>query len=75
MQNGVTKANYYYRIRRVREACLATSQPETDFVELPTPKITSSLKLEATETTTVAILHDPNGISIEINSNTSAEMI
>ena len=26
--NGITKANYYYRLRRVREACLETIQGE-----------------------------------------------
>ena len=27
--NGITKANYYYRLRRVREACLEHIQRET----------------------------------------------
>ena len=27
--NGITKANYYYRLRRVREACLEQIQKET----------------------------------------------
>ncbi len=27
--NGITKANYYYRLRRVREACLEHIQKET----------------------------------------------
>ena len=26
--HGITKANYYYRLRRVREACLETMQGE-----------------------------------------------
>ncbi len=26
--HGITKANYYYRLRRVREACLETIQEE-----------------------------------------------
>ena len=35
-QNGITKANYYYRLRRVREAYIETTQSsETIFVELP----------------------------------------
>lgn len=35
-QNGITKANYYYRLRRVREAYIETTQSsETTFVELP----------------------------------------
>lgn len=74
-KNDITKANYYYRLRRVREACLTTAQSETDFVELPIPKATSGLKPEISNPGTVAILHSPNGISIEINSGASAEMI
>lgn len=74
-KNDITKANYYYRLRRVRKACLATSQSETDFVELPIPKATPSLKTEIPNPSTAAIPHSPNGISIEINSGASAEMI
>ena len=37
-QNNITKANYYYRLRRVREACLGQFQhTATTFVELPVP--------------------------------------
>ncbi len=38
-QNDLTKANYYYRLRRVREACLEQVQDAagTAFVELPAP--------------------------------------
>ena len=36
--HGITKANYYYRLRRVREACLGQFQhTATTFVELPVP--------------------------------------
>lgn len=28
--HGITKADYYYRLRRVRQACLKTVQEETD---------------------------------------------
>ena len=39
-QNNLTKANYYYRLRRVREVCLEqiqTSETPT-FIELPVPE-------------------------------------
>ena len=37
-QNNITKANYYYRLRRVRKACLDQMQTEqADFIELPMP--------------------------------------
>ena len=37
-QNNITKANYYYRLRRGREACLGQFQHTAPtFVELPAP--------------------------------------
>lgn len=37
-QNNITKANYYYRLRRVRKACLDQMQTEqSNFIELPLP--------------------------------------
>ena len=43
-QNNITKANYYYRLRRVRKACLDQLQTEqSDFIELP---MTSEKKAE-----------------------------
>lgn len=37
-QNGLTKANYYYRVRKVREACLSVCEdPGVSFVELEQP--------------------------------------
>ena len=36
-QHGITKVNYYYRLKRVRKACLAVCDPEPSFVELPQP--------------------------------------
>ena len=35
-EHGITKANYYYRLRRVREACLELCDPVPSFVELTT---------------------------------------
>ena len=36
-EHGITKANYYYRLKRVRKACLEVYNPEPAFVELPQP--------------------------------------
>lgn len=73
-QNGITKANYYYRLRRVREACLATVQEsKPSFVELPTPTVQ---KAEDERTASIAaILHSPNGFTLEISNHASAEFI
>lgn len=73
--NGITKANYYYRLRRVREACLAVCESsEMSFVEVP--------KLEPTVPDTTAagnncaaVLHIPNGMSVEIFNGASSELI
>ena len=35
-EHGITKANYYFRLRRVREACLELCDPVPSFVELTT---------------------------------------
>ena len=34
-QQGITKANYYWRLRRVREAFLETNALSPSFVEIP----------------------------------------
>ena len=71
-QNGLTKANYYYRLRRVRQACLEYVQPaEPAFVELPTvssPCVAPELPLSKTEASnhTAAIIKGHNGLTIEI---------
>lgn len=36
-EHGITKANYYYRLRRGRKACLKACNPEPSFVELSIP--------------------------------------
>ena len=36
-EHGITKANYYYRLRRVRKACLELCEPSPSFVELTAP--------------------------------------
>lgn len=37
-ERGITKANYYYRLRRVREAYLLACEAQGTFVELPVPE-------------------------------------
>ena len=39
-QRGIKKANYYWRLRRVRQACLEQTETQTgNFVELPVAKL------------------------------------
>ena len=72
-QNGITKANYYYRLRRVREAYIETAQSsETTFVELP---VISDLEKQEPKDQPVARIHTADNLSIDIFSSISAEQI
>ena len=82
-QNHITKSNYYYRLRRVRKACL-DQIPEAGgpaFVELPaldTPD-TAASKNTASDISAgispVIRISNTKGISAEIFPGTSSEMI
>jgi hypothetical protein len=79
-QNGITKANYYYRLRRVREACLSAAESNSaSFVEMPVPvdpepgHPVSAKPVLSTDP--VAVLRCTNGLSIEIRPGASAELI
>ena len=82
-QHGITKANYYYRLKRVRKACLDllpnTGAPA--FIELPVPRWKSS---EAVTLLTnpghntaapVACIQNADGLSVEIFSDIAPEMV
>ena len=82
-QNNITKANYYYRLRRVREACLDQLQESTPaFVEISQK---SPATVPASETTPVrtvpasqspvARLHGEHGISVDIYPGISGDML
>ena len=76
-QNNITKANYYYRLKCVRQACL-DSMPEisTGFVELPAPVDSVPTTTIASGTTTVsAVIHTKNGLSIDLYDSASVEFI
>lgn len=79
-ENGITKSNYYYKVRRVREACLANApNQETQFIELPKPISTKQSELHLVEKSSsanlVAILRSPTHHSLEIYSNTTPELM
>ena len=73
-QHGITKANYYYRLKRVRKACLAVCEPEPSFVELPQP-VKTSTQIETSNLNLAAILQNSNGLKVEIYNYASAEII
>ena len=71
--NGITTANYYYRLRRVREACITEYQnKEPAFVELPVPQKSEPI---STYEQPCAILKCKNGAEIQILSGATPEFL
>lgn len=76
LNHGITKANYYYRLRRVRESLLETLPKQTSaFVELPLPSAGRYIDNKFSQIDTAAVLHGANGIVVEIKSNASLDFI
>ncbi len=74
-QNNITKANYYYRLKRVRQACLDSIQgSKQSFIELPAlPEPVD--KPTAVAPTVSAVLHMANGLTIDLCDNASTEFM
>lgn len=73
-EHGITKANYYYRLSRVRKACLEACNPGPDFVELPMPSeaVPSTIPCDIKP---AAVLRNSRGLALEIYNHTSADII
>ena len=72
-QHGITKANYYYRLKRVRKTCLNACKG-TAFVEVPVTAAPDVPQLPVPDTEiqdTAAILHITGGGFLEIRSSAS----
>ena len=77
-EHGITKANYYYRLRRVRKACLEACNPEPAFVELPvpaTPPTPMSTGRFLRGVKPAAVLRNARGLALEIYNHASADII
>ena len=78
-QNNLTKANYYYRLRRVREVCLEQIQASEMpiFVELPIPdnkEVCAEPVMETRFTekaTPVLQIKSDSGLCVEVFSDIS----
>ena len=78
-QNNLTKANYYYRLRRVREVCLEQIQASEmpTFVELPIPdnkEVCAEPVMETRFTekaTPVLRIKSDSGLCVEVFSDIS----
>lgn len=72
-QHDITKANYYYRLRRVREAYLSSVKtPITEFVEMPVSNITDD---QNNNSSVSAVLHVKQDIAIDIFDTASVAFI
>ena len=74
-EHGITTANYYYCLRRVREACLKLCDPSPSFVELTAPVESISAKVSHTHSSVAAVLHAESGITIDIYNDASADFL
>ena len=70
LQHNITKTNYYYRLRRVREACLESMNSQPAFVELAVPEEEDTIPHESVSAS--AVIHGANGLLIEIHENASS---
>ena len=79
-EHGITKANYYYRLKCVRKAYLEQVQKQQpDFVELSPPETYEQeqpdFHKESLHSTTVAIFRGPNGITVELMSTATSDFL
>lgn len=74
-QNNITKANYYYRLKRVRQECLDSIQEsEPTFIELPAISKSTNNPISVTPNVS-AVLHISNGLTIDLCDSASTEFI
>ena len=72
-QHSITKADYYYRLRCVRQAYLDSVDPSfTEFVEMPIPDKTESIREKSSVS---AVLNINQGLSIELLDHASTTFI
>ena len=74
-EHGITKANYYYRLRRVRKACLEACNPEPAFVELPVPASETISSADFLDVKPAAVLRNSRGLTLEIYNHASMDVI
>ena len=76
-EHGITKANYYYRLRRVRKACLEACNSKPAFVELPIPAAlpTAMPSTDSSDVKPAAVLRNSKGLVLEVYNHTSADII
>lgn len=71
--HGITKANYYWRLRKVRKAFLEAADAAPTFVELPAPMPTEPIT--SAEPKIVAILKGKIYLALEITDQSSTTFL
>lgn len=74
IQNNITKANYYYRLKCVRQACLDSMESASSFIEVPVAKIAPAGEREFSSGVS-AVIRSPNGLCIELHDNATADFL
>ncbi|MGL5437089.1 MAG: IS66 family insertion sequence element accessory protein TnpA [Lachnospiraceae bacterium] len=70
--HGITKANYYYRLKQVRKAYLAeASQKNSETLVVPIPLTTAVANTQLSSTLELST----NGISIQVTETTSMDLL
>ena len=78
LENGITRANYYWRLRKVREALLTVAETTSNstFVELKEPKATPiPIKMEEGSLPKIVAVIRTNQCSIEITDQASSTFL
>ena len=71
--HDITKASYYWRLRKVREAYLKTAEQTPTFVEVPSSAI-HPVNISS-EHKIVAVIRSRNNITLEITEQASASFL
>ena len=78
LQNGITRANYYWRLRKVREALLTVAETATNatFVELKEPEVDPvPVKPKEDFSPKIVAVIKTNQCSIEITDQASSTFL
>ena len=71
--HGITKANYYWRLRKVRKAFLEAADATPAFVELPAPM--PAEPITSAKPKVVAVLKGKNHLTLEITDQASTAFL
>ncbi|GLG92079.1 IS66 family insertion sequence element accessory protein TnpB [Drancourtella massiliensis] len=71
--HDITKASYYWRLRKVREAFLEVADTTPDFIEIPSSAIQPETNTPSNQT--AAVIRGSNHLTLEITEQASASFL